>query len=500
MITASLNREQCKKLYLQVMEDNDTEAIQKLCREDLFFLLLVGFRRRDINNDWLFERCREVQSNPDGYLDLWAREHFKSSIITFAKSIQDILIDPEVTIGIFSHTRPIAKSFLEQIKRELEGNQFLQGLFPDILYSNPQKDSPKWSLDSGIIVKRKSNPKECTVEAWGLVDGQPTSRHFSRLVYDDVVTRESVTTPDQIKKTTEALELSYNLGTRDGKKRGIGTRYHMNDSYRTLMERGTLKARIYPATKNGKMDGEPVLLTLDNLNEKRRDMGPYTFSCQMLQDPVADRAMSFKSDWIKNYDMNANHARWNKYILVDPASKRKSNSDYTVMAVIGLGVDNNYYLVEAFRDRLNLTQRAAKLFDLHQKHRPLGVGYEQYGMQADVEHIEYEMEKRNYRFGITELGGKTPKEDRIKKLIPVYEQGRFYTPRRMLYTDYEGVARDYIAIFEENELLSFPVCVHDDMLDCHARILDPELSAKFPKLQTQQVQSRAITGDEDQGD
>ena len=32
-----------------------------------------------------------------------------------------------------------------------------------------------WSLDGGLVVKRKSNPKEATVEAWGLVDSQPTS-------------------------------------------------------------------------------------------------------------------------------------------------------------------------------------------------------------------------------------------------------------------------------------------------------------------------------------
>jgi hypothetical protein len=73
-----------------------------------------------------------------------------STVITFALTIQDILRDPEVTIGIFSHTRPIAKAFLRQIKQEFERNERLKRWFPDILWADPRKDSPKWSEDEGI--------------------------------------------------------------------------------------------------------------------------------------------------------------------------------------------------------------------------------------------------------------------------------------------------------------------------------------------------------------
>lgn len=495
MICQGLTREQSNNLYLEVLGDKDTKAMKELCRKDLFFLLTVGCRRKDINVDWLYDRCREVEKDPDGRIDLWAREHYKSTIITFGKSTQDILDDPDNTlIGIFSHTRPIAKAFLNQIKTELEINSFLKSLFPDVLYEKPESEAPKWSLDSGIVVKRKTNPKESTVEAWGLVDGQPTSKHFRTLVYDDIVTRESVTTPEQIKKTTEALELSYDLGAKDGKRRFAGTRYHANDTYKTVMDRGTAIKRIHPATKDGKWPGVSVLHPQEFLDKKRRDQGPYTFSCQQLLDPVADKAMGFKEEWLSYYDKLGDTKGWNIYLIADPASKKKSTSDYTVMEVIGLAPDGNYYLIDAIRDRLNLTQRASKLFSFHEKYNPINVGYEEYGMQADIEHIKYVQEQRNYRFNITELGGTVAKEDRIKKLIPIYEQRRFYMPKSLIFIDYEGKAVDYIEKFKSDEYASFPVCTHDDMLDCRARILDEKLGAIFPKIKATNVKPQAPSG------
>ncbi|WP_282456912.1 hypothetical protein, partial [Mycoplasmopsis arginini] len=120
--------------------------------------------RVDALHPWLYARCREVEKDPDNYLDLWAREHYKSSIITFAGTIQEIIRDPEITIGIFSHTKGVALKFWQQIKQELESNQLLVRAFPEIFYANPTKDSPRWSDQKGLCVKRKTNPKEATIE------------------------------------------------------------------------------------------------------------------------------------------------------------------------------------------------------------------------------------------------------------------------------------------------------------------------------------------------
>lgn len=698
----------------------------------------------------MLARIREVQEQPDGYLDLWARDHRKSTIITFAKTIQDILASHgesplpqwdgmEPTFGIFSHTRGIAAEFARQIKQELEQNDTLKSLFPDVLYENPERDAPRWSVQNGLTVRRKSNPKEGTVEAWGLVDGQPTSKHFNVLIYDDVVTKESVTTPEMIKKTTESWELSLNLGDRNPRIRGIGTRYHFADTWRAILERGALTKRQYAATDDGTLTGNAVYLTQKELQTKIQNMGPYTacfpgyspvlmadgsqrpiagikpgdvvigfetgkgfgskgklrpavvksigtrvspvqFVCfesgehlectpdhkfftgragsdhhriyapfgfgyhdlkigqrvyrpsriadvdreaaaylrgiidgeghinkagtvticqspehnpevcarieeclkalgiawkahdrpasnengrnakagriyrlymrrcdkvwmlnavrpakaqrlcedlctgmkstpdrvtailpmthgtvynietetgnyiawgvmaknsaQLLQNPIADSKQTFKRDWLEHrFLSDIDWSGMTRVLLADPANDKKKKSDYTTMAVIGLGQDRNYYLLDFLRDRLNLKERGAEYFRLHRKWKPHRSAYEEYGIQGDIQYMQTMMEGGNgrspYHFEIEAVGGSLSKVDRINRLIPVCAESRFWMPDVLMRTNSEGKLEELIAILVEQEFLAWPVPVHDDGLDVIARVFDV-LDLEFP--------------------
>mgnify|MGYP003132985637 CR=1 FL=1 len=447
------------------------EAKRWLGRNDLFYLLVALLNRKDVNRDWLFDRCREVQAEPDGFIDLWAREHYKSTIITFGLTIQDILNDPNETFGIFSHSRPIAKAFLRQIKQEFEMNRDLQELYSDVLFADPKNQALKWSEDEGIVVKRTSNPKEATVEAWGLVDGMPTSKHFGVLLYDDTVTDKSVTSADMTKKTTDAFRLSSNLGKHGGRRRIIGTRYSFADTNHAIIEDGIAVPRVYPATIDGTMDGEPVLLTPEDLASKLRDMGSYIFGCQMLQDPKADSTMGFKEEHIRRWG-GVHTDNLVKIIIVDPAGEQKKDSDYTAIWVLGYGADENWYQIEFVYDKLNLSGRTAELFKLHRAHKPIFVGYEKYGKDSDIEHIESEQERAVYRFDITPLGGSLKKEDRIRRLVPLFENGRIYLLDREVKTDWQGRTVDVVRQFINEEYKAFPLGGHDDGLDSLSRICD----------------------------
>lgn len=498
------NRLERQQEYARMLEGRTEEQLHDLSRglvlHDLYYLLVYICNRDDMRRDWIFDRCMEVQRNPNQYLDLWAREHHKSSIVTFGLNIQDMLYDPEITIGLFSVTRPIAKKFLYQIRQELSENFKLKWLFSDILFDEPFKQAPKWSLDDGLIVKRQGNPKEATIEAHGLTDSMPTGRHYQIRVYDDVITEKHVTNPDMITKSTENWELSLNLGSAQivprygiaDIERYIGTRYHFNDPYKTIMDRHVAIPRLYPGTKDGTVDGEPVLWTREFMQKKRRSMGSYTFSTQILQNPLADEAQGFKREWLKFW--KAQHLTGlNLYLLCDPASAKKKQSDYTAMAVVALGPDKNTYVVTLLRDRLNLNERTRMLIYFHREFQPIAVGYEKYGKDSDIEHIEYVMDEENYRFNIYPLGGKVQKNDRIKRLIPDCENGQFYLPHQCLRVNYEGKQEDLTKVFINDEYEPFPVALHDDLFDCVSRIKDPDLNAQYPKVKAKKKINRRRT-------
>ncbi len=248
--------------------------IRKFCKEDLFFLMYFVLNMRACNHPWIVDRIYEVQDHHHRTLDIWGRAHWKSNINTYALTIQKILCNPESRIAIFSETRQIAKSFLRRIKITAEENNLLRGAFQDIFYSNPERQSPKWSEDEGLIVKRKGAYTEASVEAWGL-DGLPTGKHFDIMVWDDVVNETTIASSGMMEKLENSFRLSFGLASNPCEMRVIGTIYHYMDLNQKLSESGEWFVRKYPAEVNG----HGVLLSDEDIAQKKKDMGSYVWAC-----------------------------------------------------------------------------------------------------------------------------------------------------------------------------------------------------------------------------
>lgn len=444
--------EEAMAFYARFIEARPTNYdLALLGCNDRFFLLTGLLNRVDIlksyNPSWLYERAREIEAEPDGYLDLWSRYHYKTTFGTFGGTIQDILIDPEVRVCIFANTKDIAAPFAQQIKEEFETNERLKNIYSDVLWANPRKEAPAWT-NSAFTVRRTGNYKECTVEAHGLINALPTGKHFPILNYDDVITERNVTNDEQVAKSVERTELSFPIGIGEKtRRRFYGTRYHFGDAYGQLIDRKIAIPRIYPATDDGTLNGKPVLMSPEEWEKVKRDMRSVV-AAQMLQNPLAGKENTFETKWLRPFFLRP--LIMNVYIMGDPSRGKSATSDRTAIAVIGIDSNNNKFLVDGYCHKMPLSERWAKLKELHRKwvNMPgaqlVKVGYERYGQQSDDEYFQEKMREeaeRNdtfNRFDIVELNwtgdaGRESKKHRVERLEPDFRNGDFFVPGRIWY-------------------------------------------------------------------
>lgn len=234
-------------------------------------------------------------------------------------------------------------------------------------------------------------------------------------------------------------------------------------------------------------------LSREILDQLRLDMGEYHYAGQILQEPVPIGGGEFRDNWIQYYEEGViKPAKMNVVILCDPAGgddmnkKKKKTSDWTAFMVVGLANDNNYYVLDIVRDRLNPSDRVDVLFTLHRKWnalcgKPPKVGYEKYGMMTDTHYLRDKQRREGYMFPLIELGGHMIKEERIRRLIPDMQQGRWYFPASLIYVDNDGRRFDLVQELVKSELASFPRGRFDDMIDALSRIYDGELGMIFPR-------------------
>jgi phage terminase large subunit-like protein len=192
--------------------------------------------------------------------------------------------------------------------------------------------------------------------------------------------------------------------------------------------------------------------------------------------------------------------------MVDPAHSKKRGSDNTAMAVIGIDAGNNKYLLDGYRHKMGLRERWEALKGLRKVWlaqpgvQQVQVGYERYGMQADLEFFEEQMQKDKDAFEIIELNwtsdGAQAKDDRVQRLQPDFMAHKFYMAavvqgetanqkriteqgqsfrvfRPVNRRDHEGNVYSLNKGFLE-EFLTYPFSSKKDLIDACSRLYDME--------------------------
>ena len=350
------------KVYDQIKsgEKDPASMFRHLVRNDLFFLIYFVMKVTPANHPFVIARCCEVQhrENTGGSnlaLDLWAREHFKSTIITAACPIQRILRNPERRVSVFSYAKTPAIKLLRPIKTLFEESQLLKDSFEDILYQNPEQESIKWSESEGIVVKREGFYKEASIEAHGLIDGMPTGSHFTDMIFDDIETADLVNTPESMEKVKERFENAIFLSSEGGIHQVVGTPYHWNGPLQHLRSKKfangeqVYNVSLQPCCEGGDPDGKSVLLSEDRINLWRTSKRSFFSQGLLDPTPISDRTLN--SDRIRIVKKGELPARLYKFMMVDPAGdgERRTDgrkADAWAFAVVG---------VEPFLDNLGMS-------------------------------------------------------------------------------------------------------------------------------------------------
>lgn len=162
-------------------------------------------------------------------------------------------------------------------------------------------------------------------------------------------------------------------------------------------------------------------------------------------NPLFGTEMKFDIRWLKFWLVRPK--RLNVYIMADPSKGKQATSDNTAMVVVGVDVARNKYLLDGFRHRMPLSRRWQVLRSLYRRWsrmpgiETVNVGYEQYGLQTDLEYFDEQMQRDEVSFSIAELAwtteGRISKEQRIERLEPDFRMGRMRLPH-VIDIDDEG--------------------------------------------------------------
>ena len=389
--------------------------------------------------------------------------------------------NPSLSAIMASHTGELAEAFGRKVRNGISDPEFTT-IFPQCAVAGDNAAAGRWSTSQGGEYLAAG------------VGGSITGRRADLGIIDDpVASRDDADSERVRQKTWDWYTNDFLTRLKPGAKQVIiMTRWHEDDLAGRILDREKAKWRILklPMIAGerdilGRQPGERLWkdwFTDEMVETAQQD--PRSWIALYQQEPRPVEGAEFKRTWINRYVAPPKVS--NKIILVDPAGDpakntgKRKKSDFTAMWVIALASDQNAFVVDGLRDRMNLTQRTDALFALHKKHKPMQVRYEQYGLQADVEHVKTQMEARQYRFAIKEVGGGIEKNARIRRLVPWFEGGRLWLPHDMFRTSVLGKDYDVVAHFIEQEYVTFPVGRFDDSFDCLARLAEPSLTLPWP--------------------
>lgn len=433
---------------------------------------------KDLNEQHI-ELCKFLNSKKRFKLILMPRYSFKSCVCTIGYSLWKLWFNPNLRILIYSDATLKAEGFLTSIKNHIEGKTL--GSIFRTEFGNWETDpnrKGKWSNREIIISKRTNAHAESTVET----AGQETSligKHYDIIIFDDIVSDKTVTTKEQMDKTSECYQKALSLLKPGGEILMIGTRWHFGDLYGRIIDENDDKQTFDIFHRDADMKNEDGTLIFEDigldrefLDFQKKEQGSYIYSCLYQNNPVDDETATFKTSNFSFYDKIDPR---DLYITgtCDPGGGK--GGDPTGITVLGTDHDMNMYILDIVNSDLQPSEIVQEIIRLHYKwkFRIFGIetnfyrGTLKYDLDIQTR-IEYAEQPKNFPlFGlhefqasITNTKNKNDRwHNRIRALQPYHERGVIKFPGKkfnLLQGDFRELAY---------QMIKYPNSPHDDILD-----------------------------------
>lgn len=321
----------------------------------------------------------------DNQLVLLPRDHQKSAMIAYRVAWW-ITKHPDTTVLYVSATANLAEKQLKAIKDILTSDIY-RFYWSDMVHEQEGKRE-KWS-ETEIAVdhpKRKAEGvRDATVKAAGIT-ANVTGLHCSIAVLDDVVVPDNAYTEtgrDQVKSFYSQLASIESTGSREWV---VGTRYHPADLYKDLMEMNEvyfdendeeIEVPVYEVfervvekhgeflwPKQRRSDGKTFGFDQKELARKKAKYLDVTqFFAQYYNNPNAVETQLIDRSRFQYYDrakVENISGQWffgdkmlSIYASMDFAYSVTNNADFTVIMVVGVDDDNNYFVLDIDRFKTN---------------------------------------------------------------------------------------------------------------------------------------------------
>ena len=464
------------------------EELRARCDSSLYYFAKVLLGYKDMSDDFHLPLCRdEIEGNWTKKGFLLPRGHFKSTIITKARTLWLLSKDPERRFLFVGESDKVAKKNLNDIKWHIENNRILKWLYPDLV--PPDLNQTKWS-DTEILLPRRGTYDEPTIMSVG-VGAKVTGFHFTDIDYDDIFGELAAGSRAEAERVIEWVQYAPGLlvDQETSCEVFVGTRWkHGNaDVYGWVMENMPYVQWYRRAAIEHARPIFPQRFSLPRLKEIESREGVYKFACQYMNDPTPPEGADFPPSLIKFYDVSEDKrtmipedgtppvtlSTLTRISMYDPSSGGKSATAENSIGVGGIHNDRRIFILDSWAKNCGYEEAIERWHTLKDQFITAQDFYELVGAQKSIEDLvrtrrlqpfcvicgagKSAASKAPHRVlkPIAEkpAGGNMQKEDRIRLYAQsAFEQGRVY------------IRRSDAAGFEQlrNQIVTFP---HGSLVD-----------------------------------